>query len=70
MTTRRELLTAIPGLILPEIAHSKTPQSRIEELADYLAAALCTASGAQWSWKLDEKGEFLIMTRNEPAKLQ
>lgn len=29
MTTRRELLTAIPGLFLPDNATTNTPQSRI-----------------------------------------
>lgn len=70
MTTRRELLTAIPAILLPKTASSEAPQSRIDQLADELAKALGAASGKRWSWSLDEKGEFLIMIRNEPAKLQ
>lgn len=67
MTTRRELLTAIPGFFVPTTASSETPQSRIDQLAGELATALAATSGGRWSWTIDTQGEFLIMTRSEPA---
>lgn len=70
MATRRELLSAIPAFMLPDIATTKTPQSRIEDLANELALALSTLDGSGWKWTLDAKGEFLIMTRSARAKLQ
>ena len=70
MTTRRELLTALPAFLLPEPANFKEPVSKIAALTDDLAAAMAREYACEWSWKLDEKGEFLIMTRIERAGLQ
>lgn len=61
MTTRRELLTAMPGLLFPANATENAPQSRIDDLAEDLAKALSEELGGQWKW--DRRSSVVAFVR-------